>query len=54
MLYGRIPFGSIVQFADRYGVADDLDAFEQFAMLLGRLDADEIGRINEQANRKTP
>jgi hypothetical protein len=51
MLTGQIPFTSIGAFADRYGIGPE--AFDQFALVLRKLDAEAVSAINEKANRKT-
>lgn len=47
---GQIPFPTICCFADRYGI--DGDAFERFARVLRKIDAQDVSVINEKANRK--
>lgn len=45
VLYGQIPFGSLVTFAQRYGIYD-INEFDGFAQILRALDAAELTRLN--------
>jgi hypothetical protein len=49
VLFGSIPFASIVAFAERYGI-DDVNAFDDLAHVVRQLDSFEIGRLNQKAN----
>lgn len=42
----RIPFASLVSFADRYGI-DDLCEFDRLADIVGKLDMHELALINK-------
>jgi hypothetical protein len=52
ILTGRIPFRSLVEFADRYGIGD-INAFDDFAAIVRQLDDFEVSYINDKANKKT-
>lgn len=53
VLYGRIPYGAIMDWTTRNGI-DDPDATERLLHLVQMLDADESNDLNVKANKKNP
>lgn len=50
VIYGRISYGAIKEYAETLGLG--ADEFDRFDRLVSMIDADELPRINERANRK--
>lgn len=46
---GSIPFAAIERFAERYGVADDLDEFDRFQAIIRAVDHEYLKIRGEQA-----
>jgi hypothetical protein len=51
VIFGCIPYLAFDRYAARNGI-DEPDEFERFIRIASRLDAGEVARLNEKANKK--
>jgi hypothetical protein len=52
VIFGTIPYSALDRFAARAGI-DEPDEFARFIRVVTALDAEEVSRLNEKANKRT-